>query len=324
LIVKLDRLTKRYGKITALDDLSLGIEPGLVGLLGPNGAGKTTLLNLLLGHTVITRGDASVLGFDVRQEARAIRRRVGYVPENDCFIPGLSGVGYVQYVGQLAGLDGHSAMQRTHEMLDLVGMEDERYRPVETYSAGMKQRVKWAQALVHDPDLVLLDEPTNGMDPPGRRLVLELIRDLGKHGVAVVLSSHLLHDVEQVCERVIVLGRGRVLAEGRIEEMRRASPRRCEVRVRGDLEPFRRRLTETGVTIRGQDEERLHLELPEDDRQDLVVAAIARSGVELRDLRLQRSSLEEVFLQAVASQAPAGGSRIESLNHDEVDRAHSS
>lgn len=323
MIIELDKLTKCYGEITALDDLTLGIEPGLVGLLGPNGAGKTTLLNLLLGHTEITRGDASVLGFDVRQQARAIRRRLGCVPENDCFIPGLSGVGYVQYVGRLAGMDRHSAMQRTHEMLDLVGLEDERYRPVETYSAGMKQRVKWAQALVHDPDLVFLDEPTNGMDPPGRRRALELIRDLGKRGVAVILSSHLLHDVEQVCERVIVLGRGRVLAEGRIEEMRRPSPRRCEVRVRGDLAPFQRRLTESGVKIYGQDEERLHLELPADDRHDLVVAAVAQSGVQLRELRLQRSSLEEVFLQAVASQEPAGGKPTESPTHDEVDRAHS-
>ncbi len=163
-VVVLDNLTKRYGGITALDGVSLGIEPGSVGLLGPNGAGKSTLISALLGHITITAGAGSVLGLDVCRQQRTIRQRTGYVPESDCFIPGMSAVGYVSYAGRLAGMPSRPAMQRAHEMLDLVELENERYRPVETYSVGMKQRVKLAQALVHDPELVFLDEPTNAAE----------------------------------------------------------------------------------------------------------------------------------------------------------------
>jgi len=305
-VIELHSLSKRYGPIAALDDVSLCIEPGATGLLGPNGAGKSTLINLLLGQTPVTGGRGAVLGFDISRQRRAIRQRTGYVPETDCFIPRLSGVGYVCYAGRLAGMSGSSAMQRAHEMLDLVELEDERYRPVETYSGGMKQRVKLAQALVHDPELVFLDEPTNGMDPRGRRLMLNLIRDLSKRGISLLLSSHLLPDVEQVCERVVVLGRGRVLAEGLIEEMRRPSPRRCSVRVRGAISEFGRYLGEADVLICGRDGERLELELPGDGRHDLVVRAAVAAGVQLRELRPQRSSLEQVFLQAIESQRGDG------------------
>jgi len=301
-IIALDKLTKRYGRITALDRVSLTIEPGVIGLLGPNGAGKSTLISLLLGHTRITSGSGTVLGHDIGREQRSIRQQTGYVPESECFIPGMSGVGYVCYAGRLAGMSHSSAMQRAHEMLDLVELENERYRPVETYSAGMKQRVKLAQALVHDPQLVFLDEPTNGMDPRGRRLMLDLMKDLGRRGVSLLLSSHLLPDVEQVCESVIVLGRGRVLAEGLIEEMRRPSARRCGARIRGDAERFRSSLSRAGVEVCGEDGGGLDLLLPDDGRHDLVVRAAVEAGVQLRELRPQRSSLEQVFLEAIESQ----------------------
>ena len=322
-IIELDNLSKHYGEIKALDDVWLRVEPGATGLLGPNGAGKSTLISLLLGQATVTSGTGRVLGFDIRKQRRAVRQRTGYVPETDCFVPGLSGVGYVCYAGRLAGMSGSSAMQRAHEMLDLVELENERYRPVETYSAGMKQRVKLAQALVHDPELVFLDEPTNGMDPRGRRLMLSLMKDLAKRGVSLLLSSHLLPDVEQVCERVVVLGRGRVLAEGLIEEMRRPSPRRCSARIRGDADDFSRRLEGAGVRISGQDDDRLHLELPADGRHDLVVRAAVDAGVQLRELRPERSSLEQVFLQAVESHQRAPASEAEALTEGGADHAHS-
>ncbi len=223
-IISCDNLVKRYGKVTALDGVALSIEPGVVGLLGPNGAGKSTLISLLLGQTPATSGVATVLGFDVARQQRQIRRRVGFVPENDCLIPGLTGTGYVCYAGRLAGMSYADAMQRAHEVLDYVDLDEARYRPAEQYSAGMRQRLKLAQALVHDPDLLFLDEPTNGMDPHGRQIMLSLISDLGRAGISVLLSSHLLPDVERVCERVIIMGAGEILTSGRIDEMRKPHP----------------------------------------------------------------------------------------------------
>ena len=248
-IIELDNLTKRYGSITAIEGVTLSVRPGVVGLLGPNGAGKSTLIGILLGHTQPTEGTGSVLGHDIRSEQYAIRQKIGFVPENDCFIPNMTGVGYVHYAARLSGMDYSSAMQRTHEALDVAGMESERYRRVDTYSTGMKQRAKVAQALVHDPELILLDEPTNGLDPQGRRMMLALIRDLGRQGMSVVLSSHLLHDVEEVCDHVIVLGHGRVLLTGEVSELMRPSANRCLVRFRGDEDAFTDSLRRQGVEM---------------------------------------------------------------------------
>ncbi len=301
-VIQLHHLTKRYGQITAIDDVTLDLEPGAVGLLGPNGAGKTTLISLLLGQTPATSGSGTVLGFDIRKRRRAVRQRTGFVPETDCFIPGMSGVGYVVFAGRLAGMGAASAMQRAHEMLDLVELEDERYRPVETYSVGMKQRVKLAQALVHDPDLVFLDEPTNGMDPRGRQLMLGLLKDLPRSGVSVLLSSHLLPDVEEVCERVVVLSRGRVLARGSIEDMSKPSETRYIARVIGDIRAFCEALQRANVAVNDDEPGRLDLELPAANRSDLVFRAAVETGVRLGELRPHRSSLEQAFLDALKAQ----------------------
>jgi ABC-2 type transport system ATP-binding protein len=300
--ISLSGLTKRYGSVVALDDVTLDIQPGAVGLLGPNGAGKSTLINVLLGHTPATGGAGTVLGYDLRTQQLAIRRRVGFVPEADCFIPGFSGVGYVAYAGRLAGMGRNDAMKRAHEILDLVELENERYRPVETYSGGMKQRVKLAQALVHDPELVLLDEPTNATDPQGRRLILDLMRDLARQGVSILLSSHLLPDVERVCERVVVLGRGQILAHGDLAEMKQPSAVRCTARVKGPVEAFAAGLRAASVDVLSQDGETLEVRLPGENRHELVLRVAAETGVVLREMRPQRSSLEQVFLQAIAQQ----------------------
>ena len=300
-----DNLAKRYGRITALRNVTLSVEPGLVGLLGPNGAGKSTLISVLLGQTRATSGRACVLGLDIRRQQRMIRRRVGFVPENDCLIPGLSGAGYVYYTGRLAGMSHGDAMQRSHEVLDYVALDEARYRPTEGYSAGMRQRLKLAQALVHDPDLLFLDEPTNGMDPQGRQAMLSLISDLGKAEISVLLSSHLLPDVQRVCERVIIMGGGEVLTIGRIDEMNKPHPTLYSVDFSGDGGALRRGLAERNVSVLEQTDGRLSIELPAEDAQAVVLEAARDADAKLHGLHPKRSSLEDTFMAAIQRQRQA-------------------
>ncbi len=301
-IIFCDKLAKRYGSVAALNDVSLTIEPGVVGLLGPNGAGKSTLISVLLGQAPPTGGQARVLGLDIRRQQRRIRRRTGFMPENDCLIPGMSGTGYVHYAGRLAGMTHADAMQRAHEVLDYVGLEEARYRQAEEYSTGMKQRLKLAQALVHDPDLLFLDEPTNGMDPHGRQIMLSLIRDLGDAGVSVLLSSHLLPDVEQVCDRVVILTNGDLLAEGAISEMRKPHPTLYTVDYLGDEKAFTERLRQVDVAIHDRVTGELHVELPAAGELNRVLHAATDTDTQLRGLHPKRSSLEEVFMDALKRQ----------------------
>ncbi len=233
--VVLDHVSVSYGRQAALRDVSAVFPSGAVGLLGPNGAGKSTMLKSLLGFIKPTTGRLEVLGLDVAHRAMDIRTRLGYMPETDGHVPGMNAVTFVGYCGELAGLPKADAMQRAHEVLYYVGLGEARYRNVETYSTGMKQRIKLAQALVHDPDLLFLDEPTNGMDPKGREEMLDLIRDLSHNkGVSLILSSHLLPDVEYTCDHVVVLDRGAIAASGPIDDLKGPAGRVYEVRVKGD------------------------------------------------------------------------------------------
>ena len=220
-IIETKNLCKRYATHRALEDVSLTVAPGAIGLLGPNGAGKSTLMKCLLQLQPITSGSAKLLGREVGREGREIRKRVGYTPEQDCHIPGMVGCEYATYCAQLCGLPFQAARQRAHEMLDFVGMGQERYRKIDTYSTGMKQRLKLAQAIVHDPEIVFLDEPTNGLDPKGQVQMLELVQSLWKvHGITVVVSSHLLQDVDRICEQIIIIARGRVLVHDTLENLK--------------------------------------------------------------------------------------------------------
>src|ERR671919_2743109 len=235
--VVLDHVGVRYGTQWALSDVSAIFPAGAVGLLGPNGAGKSTMLKALLGLITPDNGRISVLDLDVAVAPLDIRARVGYMPESDAQIPGMSAVAYVAYCAELSGLPAADAMQRAHEVLYYVGLGEARYRNVETYSTGMKQRIKLAQALVHDPDLLFLDEPTNGMDPKGRDEMLELIRDLAHNkNVNLILSSHLLPDVEYTCDHVVVMDKGQVAAQGPIAELKGPAGRVFEPRIKGQLE----------------------------------------------------------------------------------------
>src|SRR5476649_2273664 len=241
-VVTLESVTVAFGANRALRDVTSSFAAGAVGLLGPNGAGKSTLIKALLGILAPGAGYMRVLGLDVAASPLEIRRRVGYMPESDAHIPGMNAVSFVAYCGELAGLPRVDATQRAHEVLFYVGLGEARYRNVETYSTGMKQRIKLAQALVHDPDLLFLDEPTNGMDPRGRDEMLELVRDLAHNkGVNLILSSHLLPDVEYTCDHVVVMDKGGIAAAGPIAALKQPRGRVYELRVKtstGELEPF--------------------------------------------------------------------------------------
>jgi ABC-2 type transport system ATP-binding protein len=298
-------VTKTYGKISALRQLSLKAPVGAIGLLGPNGAGKTTLIRTLLGLITIDAGGGEVLGMDIRSRRLDIRQAVGFAPEDECLFPGLPGIEFVAYAGELCGMAFKDALQRAHEVLNYVGLGEARYRPVESYSTGMKQRLKLAAAIVHDPRLLILDEPTNGMDPAGRHEILELARDLAHNkDMSLLFSSHLLPDVEAVCDHVLVLASGRLLAQGRIQDLKQAHERMVEVRVKADPSRFTVRLEQLGCGVELHDD-LLRVCLPQGRPRDLIWQAAASCGEQIRYLRPQRSTLEEVFLKAVEEGGPA-------------------
>jgi ABC-2 type transport system ATP-binding protein len=301
MLFRLRDVTKTYGPITALRHLTVEAAPGAVGLLGPNGAGKTTLIRTLLGLIGIDSGSGEVLGLDIGTRSLDIRQRVGFMPEDECLFPSVPGVGFVSYAGELCGMTPADALQRAHEVLNYIGLDEARYRPVESYSTGMKQRLKLAAAIVHDPKLLILDEPTNGMDPAGRREMIELARDLshGK-GMSLLFSSHLLPDVEAVCDHVVVLGRGELLAQGNIQELKQAHPRSFDVRLKGDPDAFLARLRAVGGDAKVR-ADCLCVELPEGQTPELLWRIATDLGEQIRHLRPHRSSLEDVFLEAVGS-----------------------
>ncbi|MEX2316729.1 MAG: ABC transporter ATP-binding protein [Pirellulales bacterium] len=299
MLFQFEDVTKTYGAVTALDNLSVSVPTGAIGLLGPNGSGKTTLIRTLLGLIPVDRGAGEVLGMDFRRQQLDIRRVVGFAPEDECLFPHVVGVGFVAYAGELVGMSTKDAFQRAHEVLDYVGLGEARYRKVESYSTGMKQRLKLASAIVHDPKLLILDEPTNGMDPAGRVEVIELSRDLAHNkGMSLLFSSHLLPDVEAVCDYVVVLGSGKLLASGRIQELKQLHEQWFEVRVKADAAPFASRLSALGCATEVR-EDMLRVRLPQDKSPQLLWQAAADGGEQIRHLRPQRSSLEDVFLNAV-------------------------
>src|SRR5580700_5405320 len=302
-IVALENVTVAYGPHAALREVTTTVVAGAVGLLGPNGAGKSTILRALLGFVVPDRGRMRVLGFDVAASPLEIRRRVGYMPESDAHIPGMNAVSFVAYCGELAGLPRVDAMQRAHEVLFYVGLGEARYRNVETYSTGMKQRIKLAQALVHDPDLLFLDEPTNGMDPRGRDEMLELVRDLGRNkGVNLILSSHLLPDVEYTCDHIVVMDRGRVVVHGTIDGLKPPPGRVFELRVKtrtADLRPFLERLRAAGLDCHATDDDVMRVFVPGDAGARELFALAAAEQAQVRHLRPSVPTLEDVFALAV-------------------------
>jgi len=302
---RVEDLVVRYGRQAALQGVSVVFESGALGLLGPNGAGKSSLLRTLLGFVTPAAGNLEVLGQAPGRDARQLRRRIGYHPEDDVLLPGMNAVSAVALCGELSGLPRSDALQRAHEVLYFVGLGEVRYRSAETYSQGMKQRLKLAQALVHDPELLILDEPTNGLDPRGRQEILLLIRDLAREkGMHVVLSSHLLPDVEVVCDQIVVLDQGRVVTTGRLADLLAAVQRTFEVRVKGPVEAFHAALERRGARWTPTPRGPLQVQTPAGGAR-LLFEAAAESACQIRQLTPTRQSLSEMFASSVKGSAHA-------------------
>jgi ABC-2 type transport system ATP-binding protein len=300
-IIETERLSKTYGSLRALADVNVQVPPGTIGLLGPNGAGKSTFIKCLLNLTPPTSGSARVLGRDIRAHQRDSREKVGYSPELDCHIPGMAGCEYVTYCGQLSGMTFRAARQRAHEILDLVGMGQERYRSVDTYSTGMRQRVKLAQALVHDPAVIFLDEPTNGLDPSGREHILRLIGSLWRElGISVVISSHLLHDIERICDRVMIIAHGRLLEHDSIEALKNRHSRIVELAPAAETDRFLAVLTEAGLKVERLSNGRLRVESASDSIE-WVLELMRAHRLPPAEVVSNPNALHELFVKALAA-----------------------
>jgi ABC-2 type transport system ATP-binding protein len=295
-VIQTQGLTMRYGRITALDDLSVDVEPGVTGLVGANGAGKSTLLKILLGLLPATEGTARVLDLDVATEGPAIRERVGYMPEHDCLPPDVAATEFVVHMARMSGLPQTAARERTADILRHVGLYEERYRPMGGYSTGMRQRVKLAQALVHDPGLVLLDEPTNGLDPAGRDDMLELIRRIGNEfGISVIVTSHLLGELERVCDGIVVIDGGRLLRHSTTASVTEQTPV-VAVEVDGDPSVLIARLGERGVGVQLHGG-LLHVDVDDVTAYDVVRDTVAELGLGLVRMERQRHRMTELFTE---------------------------
>jgi ABC-2 type transport system ATP-binding protein len=300
-LIELAGLTKRFGAIVALSGVDATVEGKIIGLLGPNGAGKSTLLKCLLG-LVPFEGTANVLGISAATHGAEIRDRVGYMPEQEAFLAGMSAVELCTYAGELSGLPRTEAMQRAHAALYYAGLEEKRYQAIDGYSTGMKQRVKLAQALVHDPELLFLDEPTNGLDPRSREEMLELITDLpARRGCAIVLSTHLLPDVERVCDHAVIMHKGRVRFVGSIDELRGARGRLGElvVEVKAEVGKLADALTKAGAMCKQLTPVQLEVDLPAAAGNKLVFECAREAGVQVRGIEVRRESLEAAFLRVI-------------------------
>lgn len=303
-VVRLRGLTKRYGSQEALRRVDLDVLPGVTGLLGPNGAGKSTLIKLVLGLLRRDGGEGEVLGLPLGTADLRLRERVGYVPEEDSVLPLLSGVQSVAFAGELCGLPATESLRRAHEVLDFCGVDDERYRPAEHYSRGMRQKLKFAQAIVHDPQLLVLDEPTSGLDPVERVVMLRRLRALADEaGMHVLLSTHVLPDVQQVCDRIAVLAAGEVRLEGAVDELRRPARPETVVVTDGDAGPLLDALRSVGLPATPRDRDRIVVAGAGARVSAAVFEHATRCGLRVRSLRPGRSSMEEVFLRAVSPAA---------------------
>ncbi len=305
-VIELEGLGVRFGRLQVLENLNGSMAGRAIGLLGPNGAGKSTLIRTLLGFHPPSSGGGRVLGHDVVSQSRRIRSLTGYMPENDSFIANFSAIRLTRMMAELSGLPPRLALERAHEALYYVGLGEARYRKIGTYSMGMKQLAKLAQALAHGPKLLILDEPTNGLDPPARRRMLNLVREIRDSGeVHILLSSHLLHDVESCCDEVLILKQGKIAVYCNLEEERKANMKFIELETDGDKSAFLEGIEKLGCecALYG---ERIKTVLPPGiEIRDLYKVAAARE-VQIRRLDYKRDSLQDIFLKAMRGDQDGG------------------
>ncbi len=306
-VITLEKVTKRYGALKALDQVSLEIPEGRVGLLGPNGAGKSTMLKVLLGLLTPQSGSMQVLGRTVRGGARALRSLVGYMPENEVYLPGMSAVDMAAYAGRLCGLPKDEALRRGHEALNFVGLGDKRYQTVDSYSTGQKQRAKLACALVHDPKLLLLDEPTNGLDPEGRDAMLDLIASLPqRRNLSFVLSTHLLKDVERVCDHVVFLDQGKVVRSEALEGVRKVEASVWQIRTKAGQRPaLIEALGRAGIQTKSLGTRYVLAKLPQETGPKKLIETALQAGLQIRHMTPHRRSLEDAFLSEMEGHTQA-------------------
>jgi ABC-2 type transport system ATP-binding protein len=299
-VVELSGLSVKFGKREILKDLSVALSGRVVGLLGPNGAGKSTLIQTLLGFCPIAAGTATVFGHDVRRQISRIRTLVGYMPENDAFIADMTAVSFVRMMGELSGLPSGAALERAHEVLFYVGLGEARYRRLGTYSLGMKQMAKLAQAIVHGPRLLILDEPTNGLDPSARQRMVRLIREIRDSGeMHMLLCSHLLRDVEETCEEVLILKQGRIVHYSNLEQEHSANKRFVEVETSGSDGGLAEAMSALGCQCSTLGPGRFRMVLPEGFELREIYRVAADRDVLLRRLSYRRDTLEDIFLKAM-------------------------
>lgn len=294
-LIETRALTKRYGGgVTALSELTLAVEPGIIGLVGANGAGKSTFIKIMLGLLEPSGGELRVLGLDPATQSVQVRQRVGYMPEHDCLPSEVSAAEYVTHLARISGLPANAARERASEALRHVGLYEERYRQIGGYSTGMKQRVKLAQALAHDPDLLLLDEPTNGLDPAGRDAMLELVHRIGtEFGISIVVCSHLLGEVERICTSLIAIDGGRLLRSATVSDMT-TSRDVLTVEVSEGVELLVARLTEQGLPVT-RDGASLMVPMDSDEVYDRILVAVAELDLPLHRLDQRRHRVAELF-----------------------------
>ena len=298
-VVQIQQVTKRYGEVQALSDVTLKLSPGVTGLLGPNGSGKSTLIKALLGLVRAQSGTGTILDHAWPADVRTIRDLVGYLPEDDCYIAGLSGIQSISFMARLSGLPGTEAMRRAHEIADYCDLAEERYRTVESYSTGMRQKLKFAQALVHDPPLLILDEPTTGLDPDQRESMLRRIRNLATvHGKSVILSTHILPDVRAVCDYVVMLVGGTVRIVDSLEHLSEPSEPTVHVSVHGDADAFIERVADQGYNVERQQDGSLDIGGVEPDAVNEIWRLAGETETSIRQLSPAMNSLDQIFYEA--------------------------
>ena len=327
-LLTLNNIHFNYKNTKALCGIDLKIDHGIFGLLGPNGAGKTTLMKIILGFLSPSQGNGNVLGFDILSDFLKIRQQIGYMPETDCLIPGMDGVSITAYLGELSGMPKEEAMKRAHEVLYYVGLEEARYRKADTYSSGMKQRLKLATALVHDPSLLFLDEPTSGMDPNSRREVLDLIKDISnKKNMDIIISSHILSDIEYTCDTALIMDKGKIVSTKLISDIDSSNLDKIgvstkdkvsktkelnvfEIKVKGDIEILTEDIKD--IKIRKDNKGNTQLLFPQTfDTTEIFRHSILK-GVQIRHFKKQRATLEDTFVSAIGNS---------STNQSNIDRS---
>jgi ABC-2 type transport system ATP-binding protein len=284
----------------ALNGINLSIRPGITGLLGPNGAGKSTLIKVILGLVKTTSGSGTVMGYELGREGRAIRNKIGYMPEDDCYIPGMTGVEVVQFSACLAGLPIVEALRRAHEILDFSGMKQDRYRTIETYSTGMRQKVKFASAIVHDPEFLIFDEPTSGLDPEERETLLNRVQILAaESGKSVLISTHILPDVQAICDHAVILAHGQVRLNESLDVLNRPTSPTITVGVLGDPGWLIKGLERRGFQVHLQPDGRIRVSGNAIDMAQQIWQQANASSATIQSMTPARNSLEEIFVSVV-------------------------